>query len=264
MLSRMLESTETAPAKGRDGNQTLARGLRVLLAIADSKHGLTVHQVSELLGVHRSIAYRLLQTLADFGLVARGRDGVYNPGARLATLAEAYLPTLRDVARPVMQALADRLQSTVSLFVEQGDEAVAIALVEPTTATHHIAFRPGMRTPLNLGAAAYAILASGPAGSDAPGGAGAVSAVGRSGGPGGAVEPGEPAAVAAARKDGYARSHGEIEAGAYGVAAWIPMPAAGPRACLNLITYRQDIADGAGEAMRHAADEVGRLLLLDR
>jgi DNA-binding IclR family transcriptional regulator len=238
MLSRMLETSATAPTKGRDGNQTLARGLRVLLAIADSKHGLTVQQVSELLGVHRSIAYRLLQTLADFGLVARNREGVYNPGARLATLAEAYLPTLRDVARPVMQSLADRLQSTISLFVEQGDEAVAISLVEPTTASHHIAFMPGMRTPLNLGAAAYAILASSPA------------------------TPDEPAAVGAAREHGYARSHGEIEAGAYGVAAWIPMGEPGTRACLNLITYREDIADGAGPVMRRAADKVGRLLRL--
>lgn len=237
-LSRMLESSVDAPAKGREGNQTLARGLRVLLAIADSQHGLTVQQVSELLGVHRSIAYRLLQTLADFGLVARGRDGAYTPGARLATLAEAYLPTLRDVAHPVMQTLADRLQSTVSLFVEQGDEAVAIVLVEPTTASHHIAFRPGMRTPLTLGAAAYAILASEPA------------------------VPGEPAAATLAREQGYARSHGEIEAGAYGVAAWIPIGEAGTRACLNLITYREDIADDAGPVMRRAADKVGRLLRL--
>ena len=239
MLSRMLESSAAAaPAKGRDGNQTLARGLRVLLAIADSKDGLTVQQVSELLGVHRSIAYRLLQTLADFGLVSRNRDGAYTPGARLATLAEAYLPTLRDVARPVMQALADRLESTVSLFVEQGDEAVAIVLVEPTTATHHIAFQPGMRTPLTVGAAAYAILASGPAG------------------------PEEPAEAALARAQGYARSHGEVLAGAYGVAAGIPIGESGTRACLNLITYREDIADGAGPAMRRAADKVGRLLRL--
>src|SRR5579871_6798299 len=115
----------------RDGNQTLARGLRVLLAIADSKRGLTVQQVAEMLGVHRSIAYRLLQTLVDFGLVARGSDGAYVPGARLATLAEAYLPTLRDVSAPVMRSLADRLQSTIALFVEQRDEAVAIAMVEP-------------------------------------------------------------------------------------------------------------------------------------
>jgi DNA-binding IclR family transcriptional regulator len=236
MLSRVLELNAIAPAKGRDGNQTLARGLRVLLAIADSKQGLTVQQVGELLGVHRSIAYRLLQTLADFGLAARGRDGVYTPGARLATLAESYLPTLRDVARPVMRSLADRLQSTVSLFVEQDDEAVAIVLVEPTTASHHIAFRPGMRTPLTRGSAGYAILASRPAFRD------------------------EPSAVAVARKLGYARSHGEVEAGAFGVAAWIPMSETGTRACFNLITFREDVADEAGPDMRRAADQVGSLL----
>jgi len=38
-----------------------------------------------------------------------------------------------------------RLQSTVSLFVQQGNEAVAITMVEPTTASHHLAFRPDVR-----------------------------------------------------------------------------------------------------------------------
>lgn len=235
-LTGVDEPGAAPPAKTRDGNQTLARGIRVLLAIADAKGGLSVQDVGELLGVHRSIAYRLLQTLADFGLVARSRQGLYIPGARLATLADAYLPSLRDVAGPVMRSLADRLQSTVSLFVEQGDEAVAIALVEPTTASHHIAFRPGMRTPLTMGAAAYAIRAFGPATAD------------------------EPAAVATAREQGYARSFSEIEAGAYAVAAWIPMGDTGTRACLMLITYVEEIAAGAGPDMRRAADEAGRLL----
>jgi DNA-binding IclR family transcriptional regulator len=230
------EQGAIGPAKSRDGNQTLARGLRVLLAIADSKDGLSVQQVGGMLGVHRSIAYRLLQTLADFGLVARRGDGAYIPGARLATLAEAYLPRLRDVAGPVMREYADRLQTTVSLFVGQDDTALAVAMVEPTTATHHLAFRPGMRTPLARGAAGYAILAGGPA------------------------TAGEPAQVTLARERGYASSHAEIEAGQYAVAAWIPMGATPARACLNLITYRQDVADGAGPQMRRAADEVGRLL----
>jgi DNA-binding IclR family transcriptional regulator len=230
------ERTAAAPATIRDGNQTLARGIRVLLAIADAKDGLSVQNVGELLGVHRSIAYRLLQTLADFGLVARSSQGLYIPGARLATLADAYLPRLRDVAGPVMRSLADRLQSTVSLFVEQGDEAVAVAMVEPTTASHHIAFRPGMRTSLTIGAAAYAIRASEPA------------------------TPDEPAAVAAAREAGFARSFSEIEAGAYGVAAWIPMGDTGTRACLMLITYVEEIAAAAGPDLRRAADEAGQLL----
>lgn len=235
MLQAVQVMNGTQP-KIRDGNQTLARGLRVLLAICDSKEGLTVQQVSELLGVHRSISYRLLQTLVDFGLVTRSREGSYIPGARLATLADAYLPALRDVTMPVMRSLADRLQSTVSLFVEQGNEAVAISMVEPTTATHHLAFRPGMRTPLNRGAAGYALLAAGP------------------------PLPGEPEAVKIARELGYARSHAEIEAGQYAVAAWIPMNGMGTRACLNLITYREEIARNAGPDMRRAADQVGRQL----
>lgn len=71
---------------------------------------------------------------------------------------------------------------------------------------------------------------------------------------------GEPAAVTAARERGYAESHAEIEAGQYAVAAWIPMLDTATRACLNLITYREDIAAGAGPQMRRAADKVGRLL----
>ena len=227
-----------ASTRVRDGNQTLARGLTVLLAIADGRTPVSVQQVGGLLGVHRSIAYRLLQTLVAHRLVARTNDGLYAPGARLATLAGAYLPTLRDMARPVMRTLADDLQSTISLFVELGDEAVAISIVEPTTATHHLAFRAGMRTPLTRGAAGYAILASD------------------------AEQAGEPPQVATARRDGYSFSHAEIEDDQFAVAAWIPFDSSGTRACLNLITYRRDIADAAGPVMRRAADELGELLRL--
>lgn len=207
-----------------------------MLEIADSREGLTVQQVSERLGVHRSIAYRLLQTLADFGLASRTPDGHYAPGARLATLAEAYLPTLRDIARPVMRSLADGIQSTISLFVEQGDEAVAIAMVTPTTAAHHLAFRPGMRTPLTRGAAGYALLAAHP------------------------PRDGEPAEVSAARERGFATSHAEVEEGQFAVAAWLPSAGTGSAACLTLITYRADVAEGAGPEIRQAADELDAAL----
>jgi Transcriptional regulator len=233
MLSRVQTARQDEP-KARDGNQTLARGLRVFLAIVDADHGMTVQQVGELLGVHRSIAYRLLQTLGDYGLVARSKDGVYLPGPRLATLAGAYLPALREAAAPIMQSLADRLESTISIFVEQGSDAVMVAMVEPTTTTHHIAFRPGMRTPLDRGAAAYALRTARPAAAD------------------------EPEKVAEARENGFALSHGEVLPEAYGVAALIPLAPDVPQACLNLITYRGDIASTAGPDMRAAADEVGR------
>lgn len=208
----------------------------MLLAIADSDEGMTIRQVEEMLGVHRSIAYRLLQTLNDFGLVMRGRRGVYLPGARLATLSDSYLPGLRDLTYPAMRTLANELESTVALFIEQGSEALAVAIMEPTTATHHIAFRPGMWTPMDRGSAAYGILAGSP------------------------PSEGEPEAVRVGREAGFARSHGEIAPGDYGVAAWLTLPPHLPRACLNVITHRPDIADAIGPAVRRAADELGARL----
>lgn len=220
----------------RDGNQTLARGLTVMLAIADSSRGLSVQQVVELLGVHRSIAYRVLQTLSDFGLALRNREGLYIPGPKLTVLAETYAPLLRDVAAPVMRQLADKLQSTVLLFVQQHREAQAVSIVEPTTVAHHIAFRPGMRTPLDRGASGYALLAAEP------------------------PAPNDPPAVVLAREAGYARSHSEVRSGAYAVSAWIPSGETDTRACLTIVTYAEEIADKAGPEIRRAADKVGLLL----
>ncbi|WP_336632707.1 MULTISPECIES: IclR family transcriptional regulator [unclassified Microbacterium] len=219
-------------AKPSSGSRTFARGLRAFLAVVESHEGTSVQEIADLLGVHRSIAYRLLQTLMDVGLVTRGSGGAYLPGPRLATLSQAYLPILRDAAAPIMQELADRVASTILLFVEQSDHAVAVSMAEPRTATHHIAFRPGMRTPLDRGAAASALLAARP------------------------PHEGEDSAVAAIRARGYARSHGAVLDGVYGVAAWIPLSESGLVACLNLITYIEPIADAAGPLMREAADRI--------
>ncbi len=129
---------------------------------------MTVQRLAEELGVHRSIAYRILQTLRDFGFVTPGSDGVYRPGSRLASLSTAYLPALREIATPVMRRLADHAGCTVHLFVAERDEAVSIEVVEPVTVAQHISFRAGMRTLLDRGAAGYALLAAGPEVPDEP------------------------------------------------------------------------------------------------
>lgn len=228
----------TEPATGQlpAGTQTLARGLQALLAVVESSDGLSVQKLAGELEVHRTIAYRLLQTLAAFRFIRQGNDGIYRPGARLATLADAYLPTLREAALPAMREVAEEIGCTVSLFVDEGDEAVSVALVEPVTASHHLRFKAGMRTPMNRGAAGYALLAAGP------------------------PMPGEPAKVTRARKLGYATSHGEVEIDAYAVAAAIPD--SHPAACLNLITYREAQAKTAEKKILHAAEKVGRALRL--
>src|SRR5262249_39627282 len=156
---RMAEKNAGAGAQA--GSQTLARGLTALMTIVESPDGMSGQDLADRLAVHRTIAYRLLQTLTSFGLVAHGPDGLDPPGARLAMLADSYLPGLREASLPIMKEVADELGCTVSLFVAARSEAVSIALVEPTTVSWHLRFKVGMRTPIDRGAAGYALLAAG-------------------------------------------------------------------------------------------------------
>ena len=63
-----------SPSSRNAGSQTLDRGLRALEMVAAAPEGMTVQQVAERLDVHRTIAHRLLATLAAHHLIARGPD----------------------------------------------------------------------------------------------------------------------------------------------------------------------------------------------
>ena len=213
------------------GTQTLARGLRALQLVSTATDGLNIQEVAAELDVHRSIASRLLSTLADFHLVARGSDGRYRTGAGLASLAGGIHATLRAAADPVMRELATDLGATVSLLVIEGSQAVALSVVEPPAASYVLSFKTGSRHPLGRGSAGVALLAA-----QSP-------------------SPGEAANVTEARERGFAATFGEVEPGAYGVA--VPISVEGfPAACLNLITYRTEIADHAAPALMAAADRL--------
>lgn len=215
------------------GTQTLARGLRALQLVGTASDGLNIQEVAEALDVHRSIASRLLSTLADFHLVTRGGDGRYRTGSGLAALATGINATLRAAAEPIMHELTADLGASVALLVIEGNQAVALLVVEPPGASYVFAFKTGSRHPLGRGSAGVALLAA-----QAP-------------------TPGEPANVTEARERGFAATFGEVEPGAYGVA--VPITVAGlPAACLNLITYRAELAEQAAPALRAAAERVQR------
>jgi DNA-binding IclR family transcriptional regulator len=59
----------------------------------------------------------------------------------------------------LLRQLADEVGATAHLTVADGEEAVAVAVVEPRWSTIHVAYRVGTRHPLAAGAAGRAILA---------------------------------------------------------------------------------------------------------
>lgn len=139
-------------------SQTLARGLRVLRLLADEPRGVTMTELARRVDVNRTVAYRLVATLVEFGLARRDIEGRVYVGVGVIELARAIEPLLRDQARPVLRKLAEDVGATAHLTVAEGDEALAIAVIEPSWTDYHVAYRVGTRHPLDRGAAGRAIV----------------------------------------------------------------------------------------------------------
>src|SRR5699024_7980244 len=131
------------------GSQTLSRGLSILRLVTESAEGLTNAEVVKVAGVHRTVAYRILNTLCDAQLLHRGPDGRYRGAAGILSVAAAGHQHLRSTAIPHLHRAAYELEATVALLVREGNRAVALAVVPPTSGTYHITFSEGAYHPLS-------------------------------------------------------------------------------------------------------------------
>jgi DNA-binding IclR family transcriptional regulator len=207
-----------------------------LEAVASSGTGLTVQQVAEHAGVHRTIAYRLLSTLAQFRLVAKGEDGRYRSAAGLAVLGASFDNNVRQLSMPTLRALADDLGTTVSLLIAEGDQQVAVAVIVPSRVSYQLSFHEGSRYPLDRGAAGIALLATMP------------------------PRPGERELVGQTRKQGWVITHGEIEPNTYGLAVPVHRRPPAPPTCINLISHREDVVMRGRETVVAAAEQLSTIL----
>ncbi|ACQ79133.1 transcriptional regulator, TrmB [Beutenbergia cavernae DSM 12333] len=218
-------------------SQTLSRGIRTLEVLADAARPLTIAEIATALGVHRSIAYRILRTLEDHGLVVRDSGGAVALGPRMAALARGVARGLQSAALPELTAVANELGMTAFVTVLDHDEVVTLVSVEPRHAAAAVARRPGTRHPLALGAPGIAIQAL----LDGTGGA-----------------PLRPE-VADVHDRGYAHSQGEVIPGLSSVA--VPLDVPDQRASLAVVYVAggEDVAAiGArlGSAARAIAAEL--------
>ncbi|HEX6054236.1 MAG TPA: helix-turn-helix domain-containing protein [Intrasporangium sp.] len=151
------------PAAGRrtpESSKTLDRGIQLLelLARPGGASGLTITELATQLEVGRPVVYRLVTALEAHHLVTRRPGGRVRLGLGVSRLAAAVTPLVRTEARPILQELADSVGATAHLTVSEGDDGLALVVVEPTWTDFHVAYRSGARHPLDRGAAGRAIL----------------------------------------------------------------------------------------------------------
>ncbi|AGM02745.1 IclR family transcriptional regulator [Amycolatopsis sp. MJM2582] len=207
----------------REGSLTLDRGLALLQAVADAGgEAATISELAVAIGASRAAVYRLLVPLSERGLVWRDGNKV-RLGVGLLRLAGQVLPQLREAARPVLRELAEKVGATAHLSVAQGDQAQAVAVVEPSWTSFHVAYRVGTRHPLSAGAAGKAMTLR-------PGGG-----------------------------EGWVTSSGELEAGASGVAAPV-RGVPGLKASVGVVSLEPLDASVVGPAVVAAAVRLAEVL----
>jgi DNA-binding IclR family transcriptional regulator len=110
--------------------QAVERALQVIGYLAESQRSLG--DVAKHLGVHKSTALRLLQTLEAEGFARRESASRYGIGFRVVTLAHQALDNLDlfSIAHPHLVALASRLGSTFHLGQLIGPEVIYVDKVE--------------------------------------------------------------------------------------------------------------------------------------
>jgi DNA-binding IclR family transcriptional regulator len=216
------------------GSQTLSRGIRILELLADAREPLSIDELSRRLEVHRSIAYRLLRTLEDHGLVVRDGNGRVALGSRMAALAAGVAHDLQAEALPELTAAANELGMTCFLSILDRDECITLASVEPRHGIASVAQRPGTRHPVTVGAPGKAILSLLPEQRWPDG-----------------LDAAHRSDVLTARERGWATSHDEVIAGLRSIAVPLALPK-GERAAIAVV-YLSDPHPDAEIAARLAA-----------
>ncbi|RZU72032.1 IclR-like helix-turn-helix domain-containing protein [Micromonospora kangleipakensis] len=222
-LTRPGETAAGPAARGGETAQTLDRGLRLLHLVADAPGGLTVTEAANRLGIGRAAVYRLVGALTGHGMLRRDGDGRLRLGAGVLHLARRAQPLLAEGALPALRRLAEQAGATAHLTVVEGGEGVALAVVEPSWTSFHVAYRAGSRHPLERGAAGRAILA------------------GRSG------------------AAGPLSTSGELQSGAYGVAAPV-LGVPGLEASVGVVSLAPLDVDVVGAQVAAAATAIAAAL----
>jgi IclR family acetate operon transcriptional repressor len=130
--------------------QVIDRLTALLEAIARHRDPVSLKVLSADTGLHPSTAFRILASAIANDLVAREGSN-YRLGIRLLQLGSrvASHQDLRREARPLMEALRDRIGETVNLTVREGDEVVYLDRALPERMMR-VEQRIGSRAPLHV------------------------------------------------------------------------------------------------------------------
>jgi DNA-binding IclR family transcriptional regulator len=156
MADMQLQHPEPAARETQDAPQTaLARGIRILQCFTPEAYDLSGKELVQRSGLPKPTAFRIIGTLRELGLIRYSeRRNKYMLAPGVLTLSAPLLAsmTIRSIARPMMQELADYAEGQVTLAASTED--YRLIFVEALQGRGNSVFRPELGTAVSLTKAA--------------------------------------------------------------------------------------------------------------
>ncbi len=141
---------------------TVEKALQIIEALSRSHEPVGVSQLGRQLHLNKSTVFRLMDTLCQHGYARKDmQTSGYQLTTKLWELGVGVLQqlTLRDVARPTMEAVTRETGETTMLGIVQDREALIVEKVDPASAALQIASPIGTRVALHCSSIGRALLA---------------------------------------------------------------------------------------------------------
>jgi len=143
---------------GNEGVVAVERALGLLDCFKPGNESMSLAELTQLSGMHKTTVYRLLNSLERMGYVVRAQTGNYSLGHRVLYLGKLFEQSfhLSAVVQPVLDGLAALTKESASYYVLGNDERLCLFRAEPSEGLRETRL-PGTALPLDETAISHVI-----------------------------------------------------------------------------------------------------------
>ncbi len=162
----MVEGAKKNQTQGETTYHTRAvsRALQILSSFTVQDFELSVADLHEKLGIHKSTLVRLLQSMVAEGFIEQNpENGEYRLGIKTFEIGSLYSRTrmmnIGALAHPPMQRLSSQLALSANLAIRDGGEIIYVETIEPVGRPMRVSYSAGDRFGVHHTALGKAIIA---------------------------------------------------------------------------------------------------------
>jgi DNA-binding IclR family transcriptional regulator len=155
-----MSDPRTEPSLRTKKSETVLKAMTLLDRFLVEQRPLTLGDLAQATGIHKTTVFRLCNSLVATGLLQRSADATFFIGPKIWRLAQVFEQSIdaERLVRPILVELRDATGESASFYVRDGEWRVCVYRENARHAIrHHL--EEGSRLPLREGVVGHVLLA---------------------------------------------------------------------------------------------------------